>query len=215
LVQVPEFLDVVSRISANHNMHGSLSVMALVIRQHEYLNVAARSHGIILLKHAKRPVKELVFFNRLWDVYERYIAEKNTRREEYDSKYDEWRLLVDQIVSPTDKEMDDFAFGDFLDPFLDDCQSEECQSGVCCFADEVVWDDSMMTIRSRTKGLQLCEMYPEDWSSQFHAAWDRYLLALVEKRQDIWKHNKTLGLTSKRTGEQQESTENTYKRSKQ
>lgn len=179
--------------------------MASVIRQHEYLNVAARSHGILLLRHEKRPMKELVFFNRLWDIYERYIAEMNTKWEE-NSRHDEWRLLADQIVSPTDKEMDDFTFGDFLDPFLDECQRHECQSALCCFADEVIWDDSMIVIRSRTKGLQLCKASPEDWSRPFHSAWDRYLLALVEKRQDIWKHTETRGLTLKRKGEPSKDT---------
>jgi hypothetical protein len=183
-------------ISTNLRMQKPVSIMASVIGKHQYLKVVARSHGIVLLKLYRRPGQELVFFNRLWDIYERYIAEKNLEWEETHQRgsMDQWRLLVDQIVSPTDKEMECFTFGDFLDPFLDD---NNCESAVCRFADEVIWDDNMMTIRSRTKGLHTCEGYPEDWSSCFHSAWDRYLLALVERRQDIWQH-----IEKKRTREQ-------------
>lgn len=150
-----------------------------------------------MLKKYKRPVSEIAFFNRLWDIYERHIAESNTKWKDTaplttqsaiqnNMIRDEWRFLVDQIVSVTDQEMESFTFGDYLDPFLDD---NSCQSVVCCFADEVIEDDSMMTVRSRAKGLEICETYPKDWSPHFHYAWDRYLLALVERRQDIWKHS--------------------------
>jgi len=156
------------------------------------------------MRQHRKPA-DIIFFNRLWDVYELDIVIQNSMilplSVQYDtnmSLYDrsqlfrvaldsdrkmrEWKERTDQIVSLTEEELHHYTFGDFMSDFM----YLDRDDTVACFAWKMSDKDRIGTLKSRSEGNRVLRSEREDWSDEFQKAWDLYLVEHVQRRQDIW-----------------------------
>lgn len=198
----------VSTYKHNNPALSKIASLFLQTNLHTTNIASSRLQGVKHLMHLHRKVSDLVFFHRLWDVYELDIAIRNTmisplsidyhesmsvrERSElfrFAVRYDEcrlaWKSYTDRIVCTTREEFEKFTFGDFLDSYL---ENDTCHDTVGCFALDMYNNNEMRSIQSRADGIDICDRYEdEDWNEEFGKAWDLYLLLNVRKRHDIWK----------------------------
>jgi len=186
----------------------ALSNMASAVLKLQLVDPVTRLQGVRTLMQQHRKSGEIVFFNRLWDVYETEIVTRNSKIIPLSVEYEtdlslfarshlfrialhsdgilqEWKERTDQIVSLTHEELHDYTFGDFMEIYMD-CEDDTFDDMVDLFCWEMSEKEKIRSIKSRMEGYRLLRSEVGNWTEEFQRTWDLYLVEIVRIRHDIW-----------------------------